>query len=134
MFRLFMLIVFTNGIMISGCKKDETIQLADEYYIKYIVNSTTSHTPQKLNVNFSTEKNILWTVEVNQDSYYEFVIGPVIKGFNSKLIIANPGQDNTLKLYSEIHASKNSGPFAIKAINGSDTPRDSIELFYTIDF
>jgi hypothetical protein len=107
----------------------------DEYYVKYEVNSSTIYIGGKLNVTINTENNTNTTILINTRSAWETVIGPVKKGFNSKLQVSETGTNyGHLKLYTQISVSKNNGPFALKKIDGSDTPRTSVELNYTIDY
>ena len=41
---------------------------------------------------------------------------------------------NQLRLYTNIYVSKNGSPFALKKSDGSDTPRNSVQINYTIDY
>lgn len=120
------------GVIISGCNKEKN---GDEYYVKYEVNSTTIYYGGKLNATIKTEKNDLTTISIDTRTPWETVIGPVSKGFNASLAVINPGTaDNHLKLNAQISVSKNNGPFALKIIDGSDLPRNSVQINYTIDF
>ena len=72
------------------------------------------------------------TLTINQNALWETIIGPVQKGFNATLKVSSQYYD--LKLYTNIYVSKNDSPFALKKIDGSDTPRDSVQISYTIDY
>jgi len=130
---LFWGFIVAMGITIISCEKKNNE--SDEYYVKYKVNSTTIYSGAKLDVTINTEDNQNITLIVNQGTQWETVIGPVQKGFNATLkAIATEETYNQLRLYSEIHVNKNDSPFALKEIDGSDTPRDSVQISYTIDY
>ena len=75
------------------------------------------------------------TLTINKNAPWETVIGPVQKGFNATLKANSPTETyNQLRLYAHIYVSKNSSPFALKKSDGSDTPRDSVQINYTIDY
>ena len=119
------------GISNLGCTKENK----DEYYIKYEVNSSTIYYGGKLNVTISTENNNNTTIDINTRSPWETVIGPVKKGFTATLQVTKEGStDSQLKLYTQISVSKNGSPFALKKIDGSDTPRNSAQINYAIDY
>ena len=123
------------AIFIYGCNEEDTYKNADEYYVKYIIESSTIYSGGKLNVTIDTEVYESMGMAINQNEQWEVIIGPVSKGFNAKLMVVAPSvTNNKLRLHSEIHTSKNDSPFAMKAIDGSDTPRNSVELNYTIDY
>jgi len=123
------------AIFIYGCNEEDTYKNADEYYVKYIIESSTIYSGGKLNVTIDTEVYESMGMAINQNEQWEVIIGPVSKGFNAKLMAVAPSAtNNELRLHSEIHTSKNDSPFAMKAIDGSDTPRNSVELNYTIDY
>lgn len=108
---------------------------SDEYYVKYEVNSSTIYMGGKLDMTINTETNEPMTMTINQRALSETIIGPVQKGFNASLEVVAPGEThNQLKLYTNIYVSKNDSPFALKKSDGSDTPRDNVQLNYTIDY
>lgn len=113
-----------------GCNKEED---SAEYYVKYEVSSSTIYYGGKLNVTITNEENLNTLIIVNTKTDWEVVIGPVKKGFIANLNVEGSG-DNYLKLYAQISASKNNGPFALKVADGSDDPRNSCQLSYKIDF
>jgi hypothetical protein len=128
------LIISLSLINLACNKEDKTsVNDPDEYYVKYEVKSSTIYTGGKLNVNLNSERNQNTTIIINTRSSWETVIGPVKKGFNATLRVAKEGNsDNHLKLYVQISVSKNGSPFALKEIDGSDTPRNSTQINYTI--
>lgn len=131
---LFLGFLISIGTIITSCEKENTVD-ANEYYVKYEVNSTTIYSGGKLNVTINTETNELMTLSINQRKLSEIVIGPVKKGFIASMIVAASGETHDrLKLYATIFVSKNGSPFALKKNDGSDEPRDSVELDYTIDY
>ena len=133
--RLILIIGFiaTIGVTITGCESSTGNENTDEYYVKYEVNSATIYYGGKLDVTLNTETNETTTITIDQRKLSETVIGPVQKGFNATLKVNATGDThNKLKLYTKIHVSKNDSPFALKKGDGSDKPRDSVELNYTI--
>lgn len=126
--------VFIGSILGSCDTNDQEID-PDEYYVKYEVNSATIYSGGKLNVTIKTEQNEFMTLSVNQRKLSEIIIGPVQKGFNASMKVETASEThNKLKLYTSIYVSKNGSPFALKRNNGSDEPRDMVELNYTIDY
>lgn len=128
--------ILAFSIINIGCnKKDADIKVPDEYYIKYEVSSNTIYYGGKLDVTINSETNKPVTITINQRTLWETLIGPVQKGFNATLNVTAIGQTHDkLKLYTNIYVSKNGSPFALKKIDGSDTPRDNVSVNYTIDY
>ena len=128
-------LIIIVGIFNYGCNEEDSYKKADEYYVKYIIESSTIYSGGKLNVTIDTEVYESMGMAINQNEQWEVIIGPVSKGFHAKLMAVAPSAtNNELRLHSEIHTSKNDSPFAMKVINDSDTPRNSVELNYTIDY
>ncbi|MCA6515866.1 MAG: hypothetical protein IM577_09735 [Chitinophagaceae bacterium] len=125
-------------IFFSACSKSDTnAQVNDDYYVKYKVESSTIYSGGKLDVQLSGENSTLPLV-INQKQTWETTIGPVKKGFQANLKVTKQGWDgqtveNHLKLYLRIELSKNNGPFAMKQLNGSETPRATAEIKYTVE-
>ncbi len=135
--KIILVLIFSFTLINWACKKEDktNVNVPDEYYVKYEVNSSTIYTGGKLNVSLNSEKNQNTSTIINTRSPWETVIGPVKKGFNATLGVAKEGNaDNHLKLYVQITVSKNGSPFALKEIDGSDTPRNSVQINYTIDY
>ena len=127
-------LIFTSGIINFGCKKGNEIN-PDEYYVKYEVNSSANYYGDKLNVTINTEDNVSTTFVIDQRKLWETVIGPVQKGFNATLKVSAKSETyDKLKLYTKIYVSKNDSPFAVKESDGSDIPRDNVQISYTIDY
>lgn len=130
-------LILLLGMLSPSCEKENEGENApsDEYYVKYEVNSTTIYLGRKLDVTLNTEKNELMTMTIDQRKLSETVIGPVEKGFKATLKVVAAGETHDkLKLYTKIYVSKNDSPFALKKNDGSDTPRDFVQLSYTIDY
>ena len=129
--------ILTIGIISSSCDNchcDED-SVNDEYYVKYEVNSATIYSGGKLIVALNTEKNTSMNLTIDQSVLWETVIGPVQKGFNAILNVnAASSTNNQLRLYTNLYVSKNGSPFALKKSDGSDTPRDNVQINYTIDY
>lgn len=118
----------------SGCEKSTT---KDEYYIKYQVESSTIYYGAKLNVQINNVNGSL-PFEINQRENWETIIGPVNKGFKASLKATKQGWDGQteeyhLRINIQIQVSKNNGPFAMKQINASNTPRAIAETNYIIE-
>jgi len=135
-------ILFAIALVITSCNKDTSSSNStpintntDEYYVKYIIKSKTIYIGGKINLTITDEKNTNLLKVVDQDITSETIIGPVKKNFKATLHAEAVGNtQGQLKMYSEIHVSKNNGPFATKALNNSETPRNVVDLTYTIDF
>jgi len=129
-FLIGILFILIFGIISFGCDNDNS----DEYYVKYEVNSSTIYVGVKLNVTITNENNSNLAIIINASTPWETIIGPVKKGFNARLNVSCETETyNRLTLYTQISVSKNGSPFALKAIDGSDTPRNSVQISYKID-
>ncbi len=127
-------LIIAAGIINSGCNKNNETN-KDEYYVKYEVKASTIYYGTTLNVAINAENNQNKNFTIYCRSPWEIVIGPVKKGFVSNLsVIENESNFGHLTLYTQISVSKNSSPFALKQIDGSDIPRTSAQLNYTIDY
>ena len=127
-------LIVAIGFINSGCDNGNEID-PDEYYIKYEVNSTTIYSGGKLDVTINTETNVPMTITIDQRTLWETIVGPVDKGFIASLNVTAIGDtNNQLKLYTNIYVSKNNSPFALKKSDGSDSPRDYVQISYTIDY
>ena len=132
---LTLVFIVTFGIINFGCDKKNEKSVIDEYYVKYQVNSTTIYSGAKLNVTLNSENNKNMTITIDQNTQWETVIGPVQKGFNATLKVKSISEtNNQLRLYTNINVSKNDSPFALKKNDGSDTPRDSVQISYIINY
>ena len=126
-------------VLFQSCTKDSQ----DQYYVKYIIESTSSNLNQKnfklittINDEFGKSKEI----KHNTGGKWELTIGPVKKGFNSKLStksiledITNPLMPANAKMNLKIEVSVNNGPFSSKKMDLSDEWRKSSEISHTIN-
>jgi hypothetical protein len=130
------LIVF---ILFQSCTKDSQ----DQYYVKYIIEST-SYNIQQINFKLITiiidEFGKPKEIKHNTGGKWELTIGPVKKGFNSKLStssilqdIANPLMPYDAKMNLKIEVSENNAPFSSKKMDYSDEWRKNAEISYIIN-
>ena len=126
-------------ILFQSCSKDSQ----DQYYVKYIIESTSSNLNQKnyklittINDEFGKAKE----VKHNTGGKWELTIGPVKKGFNSQLStksvledITNPLMPANAKINLKIEVSVNNGPFSSKKMDISDEWRKNAEILHTIN-
>jgi len=110
---------------------------ADEYYVKYGLKTAGSSGGNVLVDVIKEDRNGFPTfiVPIRQD--WEITIGPVKKGFNASMVVTKSGwngitPENNLKLYLRIETSRNNGPWTLKELNGSDIPRATATIEYTI--
>jgi len=123
-------------VMMSGisCEKLK----ADEYYVKYGLETTSIYSGGNVLVDITKEDGSgLPTIIVPIRQDWETTIGPVKKGFLARMVVTKSGwngvtAENHLKLYLRIEVSKNDAPFTLKEINGSNTPRATATVEYTI--
>lgn len=124
-------------VLLSGIACEKKLE-ADEYYVKYMLNSASIYSGGNLLVDVSKEDGSnLPTIIVPIRQDWEITIGPVKKGFKARLTATKSGwngitAENHLKIYLQIHISKNDGPFALKELNGSDSPRATATAEHTI--
>jgi hypothetical protein len=115
-----------------SCKKKETPPKADFYYVKYNVSSSTVQTGGKLDVNIA-DVNGNKTYTINTRTTWEVTVGPVSKHFLATLNINKAGSpSSTLKLYGQIHVSRNNEPFVLKKNDGSDSPRNTLAMDFLV--
>ena len=126
-------------VLFQSCTKDSQ----DQYYVKYIIESTSSNLNQKnfklittINDEFGKSKEI----KHNTGGKWELTIGPVKKGFNSKLStksvledITNPLMPYNAKMNLKIEVSINNGPFSSKKMDISDEWRKNAEILHTVN-
>ncbi len=126
-------------VLFQSCTKDSQ----NQYYVKYIIESTSSNLNQKnfklitiINDEFGKSKEI----KHNTGGKWELTIGPVKKGFNSKLStksvledITNPLLPYNAKMNLKIEVSLNNGPFSSKKMDLSDEWRKSSEISHTVN-
>ena len=135
--RLIWAMIITFGLINTSCEnnKEGTEADSDEYYVKYEVNSNTIYSGGKLEVTIKSETNLPLVLTIDQRVLWEVIIGPVEKGFVASMNVKAIDETNDLlKLYTTIYVSKNNSPFALKKIDGSDIPRDQVNITYTINY
>ncbi len=125
---------------VVGCKKDTNDSSNnDEYYIKYIVKSSSSpYYGVKLNTSITNESNQIVQSVINTGDW-ETTIGPVKSGFLADLkVVKNSSSsssvDNYLKLTLSISVSKNGYPFAQKKLDDNNgKARASASIQYSVE-
>jgi hypothetical protein len=133
--RLVWVIIITLGLISTGCDNNKEEADPDEYYVKYEVNSSTIYSGGKLDVTINSETNVPLALTIYQRVLWEAIVGPVEKGFVASMSVKAVGEtNNQLKLFTNIYVSKNNSPFALKKTDGSDSPRDQVNITYTIDY
>lgn len=114
-------LLFAIFISLSSCKKDKTTPASnDDYFVKYVIKGNGPYTlfnefsvmTDKGKVSFSGYQYRSWT-----ETY-----GPVKKVFRASITV------KSTYVTSEIHISKNNGPFVKKASKSDG------DVTYTIDF
>ena len=121
------------SIFTLGCEKEDL----DEYYVKYRISSSSVNAGGKLNVTINSERDENISINIEQNTDWETIIGPVSKGFNAKIYAVNITGTDKLNVYSEIEVSKNNSPFAFKKSDGPQAGNVtviSMRLEYAIDF
>jgi hypothetical protein len=115
-----------------GCKKKEAQSDADFYYVKYSVNSSTIYTGGKIDVSIGDIRDTK-TYTINTRSNWEVNVGPVSKNFLARMNVNKNGSpDSQLKLYGQIHVSRNNEPFVLKKNDGSDSPRNTLAMDFLV--
>ena len=132
--RLLIIITF-----FQSCSKDSK----NEYYVKYIIESTSSN-PQKTKLQLVTtitdEFGKPKEIKHKTGGKWELTIGPVKKGFNSKLStksifedVTDPLMPYNAKMNLKIEVSINNGPFSSKKMDDSAEWRKSAEISHAIN-
>ena len=122
------------GIVNFGCQCD-CEQAADEYYVKYEINSVHLVGGKSQATIIVSAENEDLTFNLDDFSSWETTIGPVQNGFNAtlKVNVSNA----VVLLYTYLYVSKNDSPFALKASDGSeniDDPISNVQISYKIDY
>jgi len=136
--KLIWIVVITFGFINLGCEKEDSndtniiVENYDEYYVKYIVKSSSIYTLSRTAQISSENSNNSFTFN---NSSWEVTIGPVKKGFYASLSARFNTSQILAKTYInvEIQVSKNSSPFALKASDNSTEVRYSASASYTVD-
>jgi PBP1b-binding outer membrane lipoprotein LpoB len=132
--RLLIIITF-----FQSCSKDSK----NEYYVKYIIESTSSNPQQtklQLVTTITDEFGKPKEIKHKTGGKWELTIGPVKKGFNSKLStksifedVTDPLMPYNAKMNLKIEVSINNGPFSSKKIDESAEWRKSAEISHAIN-
>ena len=123
----------------QSCSKDSK----NEYYVKYIIESTSSN-PQQIKLQLVTtitdEFSKPKEIKHKAGGKWELTIGPVKKGFNSKLstksckyFFVNAKHPYNPKMNLKIEVSINNAPFSSKKMDDSAEWRKSAEISHTIN-
>jgi PBP1b-binding outer membrane lipoprotein LpoB len=132
--RLLIIITF-----FQSCSKDSK----NEYYVKYIIESTSSNPQQtklQLVTTITDEFSKPKEIKHKTGGKWELTIGPVKKGFNSKLStksifedVTDPLMPYNAKMNLKIEVSINNAPFSSKKMDDSAEWRKSAEISHTIN-
>lgn len=125
--------------LFQSCNKDSQ----NQYYVKYIIESTSSN-PQQIKLQLITtitdELGKPKEIKHKTGGNWELTIGPVRKGFNSKLATKSIFEDPTdpfmpynAKMNLKIEVSVNNGPFSSKKMDDSIEWRKNAEISHTIN-
>lgn len=125
--------------LFQSCSKDSK----NDYYVKYIIESTSSNSQQtklQLITTLTDEFGKPKEIKHKTGGKWELTIGPVKKGFNSKLSTksifedpANPLMPYNAKINLKIEVSVNNGPFSSKKMDESPEWRKDAEISHTIN-
>ena len=123
----------------QSCSKDSK----NEYYVKYIIESTSSNSQQtklQLVTTITDEFSKPKEIKHKTGGKWELTIGPVKKGFNSKLStksifedVTDPLMPYNAKMNLKIEVSINNAPFSSKKMDDSAEWRKSAEISHTIN-
>ena len=132
--RLLIIITF-----FQSCSKDSK----NEYYVKYIIESTSSNPQQtklQLVTTITDEFGKPKEIKHKTGGKWELTIGPVKKGFNSKLStksifedVTDPLMPYNAKMNLKIEFSIKNGPFSSKKMDDSAEWRKSAEISHAIN-
>ena len=132
-------IIVALGVTNLGCVKETNEnnnpvnEIPDEYYVRYIVKSSTGGYIVDRYANISTENNTTKNFTISNNSW-EVTIGPVQKGFNASLSAGFAKSLARLSISAELHVSKNNAQFTLKGSDSgsSSTGKISVAIGYTI--
>lgn len=123
----------------QSCSKDSK----NEYYVKYIIESTSSNPQQtklQLVTTITDEFSKPKEIQHKTGGKWELTIGPVKKGFNSKLStksifedVTDPLMPHNAKMNLKIEVSIKNGPFSSKKMDDSAEWRKSAEISHAIN-
>lgn len=122
--KIFLFLISLPLCLLSCSKEDDNIggeePMQDEYYVQYKNKSTYFGQPKDFS--YVDADNSIKTAE------NEIAIGPVRKGFVSKMYVSSYSSGRTLT----ISVSKNGSPWLVKETKKLNA--DNYSITYTIDF
>lgn len=127
------IVLLLCGTIFSGCQKEDE----DEYFVKYIVQTSNANTEGYATVVFYNEYSKEYDVKISQNQSWQIVIGPVHKGYQARVRVINTTGTSGLHVYSEIDVSKNASPFAFKTSDGPQAENvwvNTSDLKHTINY
>lgn len=111
------LIAILSVVVLASCEKDEDI-----YFVKYEI-ITSLNEEEELVVEYTAnDENSLNHYRVKSDNTFSVTIGPVAKGFHTRITASIINRQLDLEaggLYCWIYVSKNNGPFGLVKQVGS---------------
>ena len=127
---LFFVFFFTT------CKK-EAVENPIEFYVKYVIDGNSSYQQSKtdgLKVTLTNENSVSVDYIRSNRGAIEFIVGPVKRGFNAKLVGTNVCCVNCcyIKPSLQIFLSENNGPFVLKKEETVSQYTDVVQIDYTI--
>jgi hypothetical protein len=126
------LYVFLLMTLFLGCKKESN----DDYYIKYVADGQSTiqqSQPNGLWIFINNENSGVTDFKRSNRGLVEFTVGPVKKGFLSKIAVTNACPSSCyIRPLLQIHISQNGGPFVIKKELVSSQYSDTASITYTI--
>ena len=122
-------------ILFLGCKKSNNYE--PQYYVKYVADGQSSiqqAKPNGLKIFIDNENGTVTEFIRSNRGVNEFTIGPVKKGFISRVAVTNicPPLDCYIRPLLQIHISQDNGPFVIKKEFISSQYSDNASITYTI--
>lgn len=122
-------------ILFLGCKKSNNYET--QYYVKYVADGQSSIQQAKSNglkIFIDNENGTVTEFIRSNRGVNEFTIGPVKKGFISRVAVTNicPPLDCYIRPLLQIHISQDNGPFVIKKEFISSQYSDNASITYTI--
>ncbi len=122
-------------ILFLGCKKSNNYET--QYYVKYVADGQSSiqqAKPNGLKIFIDNENGTVTEFVRSNRGINEFTIGPVKKGFISRVAVTNicPPLDCYIRPLLQIHISQDNGPFVIKKEFISSQYSDNASITYTI--
>ncbi len=122
-------------ILSLGCKKSSNNE--PQYYVKYVADGQSSiqqAKPNGLKIFIDNENGTVTEFVRSNRGINEFTIGPVKKGFISRVAVSNicPPLDCYIRPLLQIHISQDNGPFVIKNESISSQYSDNASITLTI--